>query len=165
MNKVSSRFFDLLNSIIDDLKRSVDLCWLFDLVLHSSLDLLVLNAEEPFNPKIWAWLGLCRCAHICFYFCGLRARCVWFWPQKLHHKIFMIYLKYTNILPQRMQVWWWPQKSLHPPISVPLIPICHSHWCSLWLKQICTSGRCLQDFFWLRQLFTYGGYWDFPGIL
>ena len=41
-------------------------------------------------------------AHICFYLCGLRARCVWFWPQKsthwqihvrskLHHKIFMIY--------------------------------------------------------------------------
>ena len=75
----------------------------------------------------------------------------------------MIYLKYTNILPQRMQVWWWPQKSLHPPISVPLIPICHSHWCSLWLKQICTPGRCLEGLFWLKQLFTYRGYCDFFG--
>ena len=33
---VSSRFFDLLNSMIYDLKRSVDLRWLFDPVLHSS---------------------------------------------------------------------------------------------------------------------------------
>ena len=101
-----SRFFDLLNSMIDDLKRSVDLRWLFDPVLHSSINPLVLNAEEPFNPRIRAWLG--RYTHICFYFCGLWARCVWFWPQKstqwlisvqskLHPKIFMIHLKYTNV--------------------------------------------------------------------
>ena len=38
---VSSRSFDLLNSMIYDLKRSVDLRWLFDPVLHSSLDDLV----------------------------------------------------------------------------------------------------------------------------
>ena len=38
---VSSRFFDLLNSMTYDLKRSVDQRWLFDLVLHSSLDDLV----------------------------------------------------------------------------------------------------------------------------
>ena len=38
---VLSRFFDLLNSIIYDLKRSVDLRWLFDPVLHWSLDDLV----------------------------------------------------------------------------------------------------------------------------
>ena len=39
---MSSRFFDLLNFIIYDLKRSVDLRLLFDPVLHSSLDDLVL---------------------------------------------------------------------------------------------------------------------------
>ena len=33
--------FDLLNSMNFDLKRSVDLRWFFDLVLHSSLDDLV----------------------------------------------------------------------------------------------------------------------------
>ena len=128
-----------------------------------------------FTPKIraWpglyksAWLGLCKCANICFYFCGLGARC---WPQKsthwlipvqskLHHNILMIYLEYTNILSQRMQVWWWPQKSLHPPISVPLIPICHSHWCSLWLKQICTPGRCLQGFL-LTETIIHNWYWE-----
>ena len=38
---VSSRSFDLLTSIISDLKRSVNLRWLFDPVLHSSLDDLV----------------------------------------------------------------------------------------------------------------------------
>ena len=41
-NAVSSRFLDLLNSIIYDLKRSLDQRWLFDPVLHSSLDDLVL---------------------------------------------------------------------------------------------------------------------------
>ena len=39
--QVSLRSFDLLNSMIYDLKRSVDLRWLFDPVLHSSLDDLV----------------------------------------------------------------------------------------------------------------------------
>ena len=38
---VSSRSFDLLNSMIYDLKGSVNLRWLFDPVLHSSLDDLV----------------------------------------------------------------------------------------------------------------------------
>ena len=38
---VSSRSFYLLNSMIYDLKRSVDLRWLYDPVLHSSLDDLV----------------------------------------------------------------------------------------------------------------------------
>ena len=38
---VSSRSFDLLNSMIYDLKRSVDLRWLFDPLLHSSLHDLV----------------------------------------------------------------------------------------------------------------------------
>ena len=38
---MSSRFVDLLKSIIYDLKRSVDLRRLLDLVLHSSLDDLV----------------------------------------------------------------------------------------------------------------------------
>ena len=42
-----SRFCDLLNSMIYDLKRSVDLRWLFDPVLHSSSDdLVILN---------WSW--------------------------------------------------------------------------------------------------------------
>ena len=36
-NTKSSRFFDLLNSMISDLNRSEDLRWLLDLVLHSSL--------------------------------------------------------------------------------------------------------------------------------
>ena len=44
---VSSRFFDILNSMIYDLKISVDLRRLFDPVLHSSLDDLVL-----FEPSI-----------------------------------------------------------------------------------------------------------------
>ena len=43
---VSSRFFDPLNSLTYDLKRSKDLRWLFDLVLHSSLDDLVINSWE-----------------------------------------------------------------------------------------------------------------------
>ena len=38
---MSLRFFDLLNSVIYDLKRSIGLRWLFDPVLHSSLDDLV----------------------------------------------------------------------------------------------------------------------------
>ena len=38
---VSSRFFDLLNSMIYDVKKSVDQKWLFDAVLHASLDDLV----------------------------------------------------------------------------------------------------------------------------
>ena len=38
---VSSIFFNLLNSMIYDLKRSIDLRWLFDLVLYSFLDDLV----------------------------------------------------------------------------------------------------------------------------
>ena len=38
---VSSRYFDLLNSMIYDPKRSVDLRLLLDQVLHSSLDDLV----------------------------------------------------------------------------------------------------------------------------
>ena len=38
---LSPRSFDLFNSKIYDLKRSVDLRWLFDPVLHSSLDDLV----------------------------------------------------------------------------------------------------------------------------
>ena len=38
---VSSRCFDLLNSMIYDLKRSVDLNWFIDQVLHSSFDDLV----------------------------------------------------------------------------------------------------------------------------
>ena len=46
---VSSRSFDLLNSMIYDLKRSVDLRWLFDPVLHSSLDDLV----SSFNHIHW----------------------------------------------------------------------------------------------------------------
>ena len=41
-NKKSSRFFDLLNSMIYDLNISVGLRWLLDLVLHSSFDELVL---------------------------------------------------------------------------------------------------------------------------
>ena len=67
-----------------------------------------------FTPKIraWpglyksAWLGLCKCANICFYFCGLGARC---WPQKsthwlipvqskLHHNIFMIFEIYQYLV-------------------------------------------------------------------
>ena len=40
--RVTSRFFDRLNSMIYDLKRSVDPRWLFDPVLHSSFDDLVL---------------------------------------------------------------------------------------------------------------------------
>ena len=128
--------------MIDDLKRSADLRWLFDPVLHSSVDPLVLNAEEPFNPKIRAWLGLYRRAHICFYFCGLQAHCIDPLTNQNCIITYSWYLKYTNILSQRMQVWWWPQKLLHPAITVPLIPICHSHWCSLWLsKQICTPRR------------------------
>ena len=43
---VSSRSFDLLNSMIYDLKRSVDLRQLFDPVLYSSLDDLVLLMFE-----------------------------------------------------------------------------------------------------------------------
>ena len=43
---MSSRFFDLLNSITYDLKRSVDLRWLFDLVLHSFSDELVLTTNH-----------------------------------------------------------------------------------------------------------------------
>ena len=39
--QVLSRSLDLLNSMIYDPKRPVDLIWLFDLVLHSSLDDLV----------------------------------------------------------------------------------------------------------------------------
>ena len=39
--RFSSRFVDLLKSIIYDIKRYVDLRWLFDPVLHSSLDDLV----------------------------------------------------------------------------------------------------------------------------
>ena len=38
---MASRFFDLSNSMIYDLERSVDLRWLFDPMLHSSLDDLV----------------------------------------------------------------------------------------------------------------------------
>ena len=38
---VSSRIFDLLNSMIHDVKRSVDLRLLFDAVLYASLDGLV----------------------------------------------------------------------------------------------------------------------------
>ena len=40
---MSSRFFDLSNSMIYDLKRSVHLRWLLDWLLHSSLDDLVLG--------------------------------------------------------------------------------------------------------------------------
>ena len=162
MNKVSSRFFDLLNSIIDDLKRSVDLCWLFDLVLHSSLDLLVLNAEEPFNPKIWAWLGLCRCAHICFYFCGLRARCAWFWPQKsthwlinvqskLHHKLFMIYVldltisAYAGVMVTSKVAPPTDQRPLDTNLSLTLMqPLTETNM-HIWKM----SSRI----FWLKQLF------------
>ena len=43
---MSSRFFGLLNSMIFDLKRSVDLGRLFDPVLHSSLDDLVFNSRD-----------------------------------------------------------------------------------------------------------------------
>ena len=43
---MSSRFFDLLNSITYDLKRSVDLRWLFDPVLHSSSNDLVVQDGE-----------------------------------------------------------------------------------------------------------------------
>ena len=42
VGSVSSRFFDILNSMIYDLKRSVHLRWLFDPVLHSSSDDLVI---------------------------------------------------------------------------------------------------------------------------
>ena len=45
----SLRFFDLLNSMIFDLKRSVDLRSLFDLVLHSSFDDLVWAGCSPFR--------------------------------------------------------------------------------------------------------------------
>ena len=48
---VSSRSFDLLNSMIYDLKRSVDLRGLFDPVLHSSLDdLVICHTEVTNNP-------------------------------------------------------------------------------------------------------------------
>ena len=49
---VSSRSFDLLlNSMIYDLKRSVDLRGLFDPVLHSSLDdLVICHSEVTQNP-------------------------------------------------------------------------------------------------------------------
>ena len=51
---VTSRFFDRLNSMIYDLKRSLHLRWLFDPVLHSSLDYLVfLSDPSPIN-----WLPL-----------------------------------------------------------------------------------------------------------
>ena len=46
---MSLRFFDLLNSMIYDLKRSVDLRRLFDPVLHSSLDDLVLKQMAKYD--------------------------------------------------------------------------------------------------------------------
>ena len=47
-----SRFFDLLNSMIYGLKRSIDLRWLFDLVLNSSLDDLVVSRKLDKCDKI-----------------------------------------------------------------------------------------------------------------
>ena len=48
---VSSRSLDLLNSVIYDLKGSVDLRGLFDPVLHSSLDdLVICHTEVTHNP-------------------------------------------------------------------------------------------------------------------
>ena len=51
---MSSRFFDLLNSIIYDLKISLDQRWLFDPGLHSSLDDLVMwkaaTSQKHFIP-------------------------------------------------------------------------------------------------------------------
>ena len=46
---MSLRLFDLLNSMICDLKRSVDLRWLFDTVLHPSLDDLVLKQMAKYD--------------------------------------------------------------------------------------------------------------------
>ena len=53
---VSSRSFDLLNSMIYDLKWSEDLRWLFDLVLHSSfnrwscfLKIVIVNEQNNQN--------------------------------------------------------------------------------------------------------------------
>ena len=48
---MSLRFFDLLNSMIYDLKRSEDLRWLFEPVLHSSLDDLVCQAAGVTNQS------------------------------------------------------------------------------------------------------------------
>ena len=48
---VSSRSFDLLKLMIYDLKLSVDLKWLFDPVLHSSLDDLVPMLSESFSLR------------------------------------------------------------------------------------------------------------------
>ena len=51
---VSSRSFDLLNSMMHDPKRSVDLRWLFDTVLNSSLHDLV---SILWNDKVlWWWM-------------------------------------------------------------------------------------------------------------
>ena len=47
MSPRSSRSFDLLNSMIYDLKRSVDLRWLLDPVLYSSLGDLVSALKPP----------------------------------------------------------------------------------------------------------------------
>ena len=44
-------FFDLLNPMIYDLKRSVDIRWLFDPVLHSSLDDLVIMLYNDENGQ------------------------------------------------------------------------------------------------------------------
>ena len=49
---MSPRFFDLLNSMIYDLKRSVDLRRLFDPVLYSSLEDLVILMFENL-PLSW----------------------------------------------------------------------------------------------------------------
>ena len=52
---VSSRSFDLLNSMICDLKRSVNQRWLFDPVIHSSLDDLVCSRSQTkyYPSPIW----------------------------------------------------------------------------------------------------------------
>ena len=56
LGAVSSRSFDLLNSMIYDLKLSVDLRWLFDLVLHVSLEDLVfskfLTSSDKHHPRL-----------------------------------------------------------------------------------------------------------------
>ena len=55
-----SRFFDLLSSIIYDLKRSVDLRWLFDPVFHSFLgDLFyIIFSWQVFIKVRWIWKKL-----------------------------------------------------------------------------------------------------------
>ena len=59
LQAMSSRFVDLLNLMIYDLKRSVDQRWLFDPVLNSSLDDVVritLNKSAHHKKKVLSGL-------------------------------------------------------------------------------------------------------------